>query len=67
MFTHTHECTHTHTLYAHIFARLLADFVSINIFIAQREMTEEIKGFEVERKVPSCWVRAAYILTHTCK
>lgn len=62
-----HVHTHTHTLYAHIFARLLADFVSINIFIAQREMTEEIKGFEVERKVPSCWVCAAYILTHTCK
>lgn len=57
---------HVHTLTCTLYT-LLADFVSINIFIAQREMTEEIKGFDVKRKVQSCWLRAAYILTHTCK
>lgn len=50
-----HVHTRTRTLHTH-FTQLLADFVSINIFIAQREMTEEIKGFDVKRKVQSCWV-----------
>lgn len=62
-----HTLIHTHT---HVIAYLLADFVSINIFITQREVKEGKKELEARSHIFLCLCACRHVARahiHTCQ